>query len=146
MIEVLVTLVIVAIGLLGIAGLQVSALKLGFVAENRSNGVVFVTNILERMRVNTADIGAYAIAFGSTAPTGSSQATVDLADFKAQVATFLPGGDAEITVAQGNATSCDAPIAAKCWDVLVSLRWDEGNVKGGNTGSAQTFLKIASRI
>lgn len=146
MVEVLVTLVVVAIGLLGIAGLQVSALKLGFVAENRSNGVVFATNILDRMRINSADIGAYAIAFGGTAPTGSTQAAIDLADFKTQVAAFLPGGDTEITVAQGDATSCDVPAIAKCWDVLVSLRWNESNVKGGNTGSAQTFLKMASRI
>ena len=146
LIEVLVTLVVVAIGLLGIAGLQVTALKLGFVSENRSNGVVFVNNILDRMRTNSASISSYATAFTSAAPTGSTQPEKDLALFKNQVATFLPGGEAEITVAQGDATSCDAPLVAKCWDVTVALRWNEGNVRGGNSGAAQTFLRIASRI
>lgn len=146
LIEVLVTLVVVAIGLLGIAGLQVTSLKLGLVSENRSNGVVLVNNILDRMRSNSSSMTAYATAFGSAAPTGTSQSEKDIAEFKAQIASFLPGGDAEITVAQGDATSCEAPLVAKCWDVAVALRWNEGNVRGGNSGAAQTFLKISSRI
>ena len=146
LIEVLVTLVVVAIGLLGIAGLQVTALKLGFVSENRSNGVVFVNTILDRMRTNSSSIAAYATLFASAAPTGSTQPEKDLALFKSQVAAFLPGGEAEITVAQGDNASCDAPLVAKCWDVTVALRWNESNVRGGNAGAAQTFLRIASRI
>lgn len=146
LIEILVTLVVVAIGLLGIAGLQFASLKLGLVAENRSNGVIFVNNILDRMRVNTADIAGYAISFGSSTPTGTTQSQKDLADFKSQIATFLPGGDAEITVVLGDATSCDAPATAKCWDVAVALRWDESTVRGGKSGAAQSFLKMSSRI
>jgi len=146
LVEVLVTLVVVALGLLGIAGLQVSALKLGFVAENRSNSVVFVNNIIDRMRANMANATSYATAFGSAAPTGSTQAEKDLADFKANIASTLPDGDAEILVAQSAAADCEAPTIAKCWDVTVSLRWNESNVQGGKTGAAQTFLKISSRL
>ena len=146
LIEVLVTLVVVAIGLLGIAGLQVTSLKLGFVAENRSNGVIFVNNILDRMRANTKNIGSYAMAFGSTAPTGTTQSEKDLAEFKSQISTYLPDGDAEITVAAGDATSCDAPLVANCWDVTVALRWNEANSRGGKSGAAQTFLKMSSRL
>ena len=105
-----------------------------------------MNNILDRMRTNSASISSYATAFTSAAPTGSTQPEKDLALFKNQVATFLPGGEAEITVAQGDVTSCDAPLVAKCWDVTVALRWNEGNVRGGNSGAAQTFLRIASRI
>lgn len=146
LIEVLVTLVVVAIGLLGVAGLQLTSMKLGLVSENRSNGVVLVSNILDRMRTNADSITAYAITFGSTTPTGTTQPEKDIAEFKAQIASVLPDGDAEIIVTQGDVTSCDAPLIAKCWDVAVALRWNEGNVRGGNSGSAQTFLRISSRI
>lgn len=146
LVEVLVTLVVVALGLLGIAGLQVSALKLGFIAENRSNGVLFANNIIDRMRANAANATAYAMSYGTAAPTGTSQAEKDLADFKTQITASLPDGDAEILVAQSAAANCEAPAIAKCWDVTVSLRWNEANVRGGNSGAAQSFLKIASRL
>ncbi|MFO1342831.1 MAG: type IV pilus modification protein PilV [Burkholderiales bacterium] len=146
LVEVLVTLVVVALGLLGIAGLQVSALKLGLVAENRSNSVVYANNIIDRMRANIANAASYVTAFGSAAPTGSTQAEKDLADFKAQIASTLPEGDAEILVAQSAAADCEAPTVAKCWDVTVSLRWNEANVQGGKSGAAQSFLKISSRL
>ena len=146
LLEVLVTLVVVSIGLLGVAGLQVTSIKLGLLAENRSNGVVFVNNILDRMRVNSAAIASYDIAFGAAAPNGTTQAEQDVADFKGQVAAALPEGDVDIRVQQGTAASCDAPAIAKCWDVTVALRWNETNARGGKSGAAQSFLKISSRI
>jgi type IV pilus assembly protein PilV len=146
LIEILVTLVVVAIGLLGIAGLQVASLKLGLVAENRSNAVVYVNNILDKMRANKADISAYVTAFGAASPTGTTQAEKDLAEVKAQIASNLPSGDIAISVLAGTATSCDAPTLANCWDVRVQMRWDESNVKGGKSGAAQKFVDISSRI
>lgn len=146
LIEVLVTLVVVAVGLLGIAGLQVSSIKLGLIAENRSNAVLYVNNILDRMRSNTADIGSYAISFGAAAPTGSTQAEKDLVALKSQIATFLPDGDVEIAVQQGTVTSCDAPLVAKCWDVAIQMRWNETTAKAGKSGAAQKFLEVSSRI
>jgi type IV pilus assembly protein PilV len=146
LIEVLVTMVIVAVGLLGIAGLQLSSLKLGMIAENRSTGVIAVSTLLDRMRSNIGNVGSYAIAYGAAPPTGTTQADVDVANFKTQIAAFLPNGDARVTIAQGDATSCVVPVAAKCWDVRVELRWDESNAKGGQAGATQKFMDISSRL
>jgi type IV pilus assembly protein PilV len=146
LIEVLVTLVVVAIGLLGIAGMQVASIKLGFVAESRSNGVLFVNNMFDKMRANSANIANYAIAFGATAPTGTSQAEKDVAAAKSEIAAALPDGDIDIAVTQGVVGSCDAPTVAKCWDVKIQLRWNESTVKGGNSGSAQKFMEVSTRI
>lgn len=145
LVEVLVTLVVVALGLLGIAGLQVSAVKLAFVSENRSNAVVFVNSLLDQIRANPAGVQAYAVAFGST-PTGSTQADKDLIAFKTQLSTYLPSGDAEVAVSNAAVASCEAGAVAKCSDVVVTLRWSESNIKGGTSGSAQSFMKIAARI
>jgi type IV pilus assembly protein PilV len=146
LVEVLVTLVIVAIGLLGMVGLQVSSIKLGLIAENRSNAVLYVNNILDRMRSNTADINGYAISFGATAPTGSTQAEKDLVALKSQIAAYLPDGDIDIVVQQGTVLSCDAPLVAKCWDVTIQMRWNETTAKAGKSGAAQKFIEVSSRI
>jgi type IV pilus assembly protein PilV len=84
LIEVLVTLVITAFGLLGIAGLQ-SMIHLGTVESyQRAQAVVLLSNLSERMRANGAQAASYvsATAFGkgdspladcSTAATGAAR-------------------------------------------------------------------------
>ena len=146
LVEVLVTMVIVAIGLLGIAGLQLSSLKLGLIAENRSTAVIVVSTLLDRMRSNISNVSSYAIAYGASSPTGTTQADVDVAQFKTQIGAFLPNGDARVTIAQGDVTSCVVPATAKCWDVRVELRWDESNARAGQAGAAQKFMDVSTRL
>jgi type IV pilus assembly protein PilV len=52
LIEVLVTLLIVAIGLLGLAGLQVTGLRSNLSSEARSQASLLANDIIERMRAN----------------------------------------------------------------------------------------------
>jgi type IV pilus assembly protein PilV len=143
LIEVLVTLVIVAIGLLGVAGLQATALKVGYVAETRSSGTVYANNIVDRMRANVAAASAYAIAFGTAATATSTQAEKDLKEWKDSLKN-LPAGDGEITVVQSVAAQCANPAVARCWEVTVSVRWNEANVRGGKV--APTVFATKTRI
>jgi type IV pilus assembly protein PilV len=144
LIEVLVTLVVVAIGLLGVAGLQITALKLGFVAESRSAGVIFVNDIMDRMRANSAGIAGYATNFGTAATAVSTQAEKDLKVWKDGLKT-LADGDGKITVTKGVLGSCDAPTVANCWDVKIEVRWSEANTRGG-TGTTSPRLTVNTRI
>ena len=51
LIEVLVTVIVLSIGLLGLAGLQAVALKFGSASYQRSQATVLIYDIIERMRV-----------------------------------------------------------------------------------------------
>jgi len=52
LIEVLVTVVVVSIGLLGLAGLQISGLRANMSSEARSKATLLASDIIERMRAN----------------------------------------------------------------------------------------------
>jgi len=56
MIEVLVTMIILSIGLLGLAGLQLTGMRSANSASLRTQATVLVTDITERMRANPAAI------------------------------------------------------------------------------------------
>jgi type IV pilus assembly protein PilV len=60
LIEALVTLFVLSVGLLGVAGLQSTGLKAGFTATQRSLAVFHSEEIIERMRSNRAALVAYA--------------------------------------------------------------------------------------
>ncbi|HSP31767.1 MAG TPA: type IV pilus modification protein PilV, partial [Halomonas sp.] len=79
MLEVLVSMIVIAIGLLGYAGLQATSMKNGNTAYLRSQATMLSHDIVERMRVNRAVAltGTYNIAIGSTAG-GSGVAGNDL--------------------------------------------------------------------
>jgi type IV pilus assembly protein PilV len=144
MIEVLVTLVIVAIGLLGVAGLQVSAVKLNYVAESRSAGAVYVFDIIERMRANVANVDKYAVVVGTT-PSGTTRADLDVADWKRVLAT-LPRGDGSIAISPVDVAVCRACTPSSgcvaCLDVTVEVQWDEGNAGGSSTQKFTTKTRL----
>ncbi len=61
LIEVLVTIVVVSIGLLGLAGLQIDGLRANMSSESRSKATLLADDITERMRANPVGVtaGAY---------------------------------------------------------------------------------------
>ncbi len=59
LIEVLVTVVVFAIGLLGIAGIQVQSKRSNFEAIQRSTASLLAHDIVERMRTNAGGLGTY---------------------------------------------------------------------------------------
>ncbi len=140
LIEILVTLVVVAIGLLGVAGAQVAAIKLNRVAETRSSGVMYVSDILERMRANATNASSYVTAFTGTATTDATQAERDLRDWKAAIAR-LPGGQGRIEVVATDASLCELPAVTRCSDVTITLRWTESNVRGGSATPTEFVTK-----
>ncbi len=62
MIETLVSLVIISIGVLGFALLQIESLKATKTATERSKAIHFATDMLERIRANKNAIASYATA------------------------------------------------------------------------------------
>lgn len=70
LIEVLVAMVITLIGLLGLAALQARAMTAEFESYQRTQALVLATDMVERIRMNRAFLGAFKNVSNSTNGTG----------------------------------------------------------------------------
>jgi type IV pilus assembly protein PilV len=97
LIETLVALLVLSIGLLGVAGLQMSSLQNNRGAHMRSQAQVLAYDIADRMRANrnVALAGGYVIGFGGAA-VGSTIEAIDLQNWKQSLGVALPGGDGQV--------------------------------------------------
>jgi type IV pilus assembly protein PilV len=118
LIEVLVTLVVLAIGLLSLAALQLATLRNNNSALTRSEATTLVYDILDRMRANRmpAIQGDYDIVMTADAPAGSDIASRDLRAWLNALSENLPSGDGAIAIVGRQATVT----------VQWSENWDEG--------------------
>lgn len=123
LIEILVTMLIMAVGLLGIAALQFKGLQYNTDAYSRSQINFLAYDITDRIRLNRANAASYVgnYTIPATAPTGCTQSTGadkdnDLACWRLAVYNSLPpGSEANITQASGV--------------IEIELSWtDRGNV------------------
>lgn len=128
LIEVLVALVILSIGLLGLARLQMAGLKYATSAAHRLEAVNQANDILERMRVNytQALAGGYNVGIGES-PQSTGLAQADLEEWKAALAAGLPDGDGTIRV--NNRV------------VTISVQWSEGWDPSLEGGTAMVHLR-----
>jgi type IV pilus assembly protein PilV len=108
LIEVMIALLILAIGLLGVAALQSRGQQYTAAAQVRTHATVLATSFLERARVNRvgAQRGDYAF---SAAPTGTLKncrttscttaelSTFDISQWLQEVENTLPAGRAQAT-------------------------------------------------
>lgn len=130
--EVLIAMLVLAVGLLGVAALQANALKTNQSAYLRTQATFLAYDILDRMRANRAAAldGDYNLAMNDAPPTGaSSLAEEDLEDWIDNfVARLLPDGDASINCT--NAGVC-----------TVVIQWDEA--RAGGTAESDGAVTIA---
>lgn len=100
LIEVLVAVVVLAIGLLGIAAMQRVSLKANRTALHRSYATFYAYDMVDSMRANrpaAVEADAYDINFGGTGSAGTVAGN-DLLAWKAALANDLPEGDGAIAV------------------------------------------------
>jgi len=128
LLEVLISIVIIAFGLLGIVGLQAFALKNNQSASFRLTATTLAGDIVDRMKTNVAgvttgaydhaDAGAYAVGnkVAGCLAAGCSPAELaanDLAEWSEKVAQALPGGRAVVCL-DSTPNDGTAPGAAAC--------------------------------
>ena len=110
MVEVLVALVILAVGLLGLAGMQIRSLSGSHAAYSRTQAAQYAADIVDRMMANrgAATVGTYNIALGATPCDLATVACDDLTEWKDSISGAinitggLPGGDGSIAVDANN--------------------------------------------
>ncbi|MCW8944123.1 MAG: type IV pilus modification protein PilV [Sedimenticola sp.] len=127
LLEVLIALLVISVGLLGMAGLQVAGIKMTNDAYYRSQATWLAYDVYDRMRANldqAANTNNYRISLTDSAPTASNCATTsctaaqmvdyDLAAWKNTLAAKLPQGNGEILY-QDTASGRTYTVAVQ-WD------------------------------
>jgi len=141
LIEVLVAMVLLAVGLLGLAGLQVTSLSNNQSAYNRSQATELAYDLADRMRANVAGRATYA----SIAPTDAAakptclnvascntatMAENDLYEWNLAVTNSLPAGSGTIATIGGNVYT-------------ITITWDDDRDSNAeNNLSFQTSFQL----
>lgn len=144
LIEVAITMLVLATGLLGIAGLQSSSMKTTYLSHQRSVAMTQALDLADRMRTNMVGLRAteYTKPIPTAAPspdcqtlgnacTAAELAATDLFNWQTQNIALLPSGQGSIACTDVNgATLATLEAGSNC---LITLLWD-GN-RDGATGT-----------
>ena len=119
LVEAMVALIVLSVGLLGIAALYVETLRANRTSLYRTQAVNMATDIGDRMRSNRNLLDAYACGSPcDPAAGGNAIAIADLTDWTNQIAAQLPGGTAAVTYTAPTATTPAAYVVGVSWDEL----------------------------
>lgn len=124
LVEVLIALVIMSVGMLGIAGLYVQSLQAGRTSLFRHNAVTLAGDVADRIRANPRGAATYELAgvdnncvAGTTTCTPAQMAQNDVLLWEAQAEDTLPNGGVAIDFTAG------AGVTPPTYQIIVS--WDE---------------------
>lgn len=92
LIEILVTVIVLSIGLLGLAGLQATSLKFNSTAYQRSQATSLAYDIIDRMRANAPSAAQY---IDNVSPRGALT-TQDIQEWSQAITNTLPSGTGSI--------------------------------------------------
>lgn len=133
LLEVLVAMLVLAIGLLGLAGLVTSAMRNNLSASHRTQATWMAYDIIDRIRANRAAMSSYVTAMGTAAtcaaaPSATGTAAVqDIAAWKNQLACVLPAGNGSVSF----------PSAGQA---RVVIRWDDSRgLEDSSNQALKTF-------
>jgi type IV pilus assembly protein PilV len=133
MIEVLVTIIIIAVGVLGAAALQVTTLKNLSSSHSASVAAIVAQDFSERMRANPAAALANDYVH-SAAPTSDTDCVTNPCNVVADLAAYdKETWWAQLTAVLPSGTGQVAPIAVGSNIFLLTVRWDED--RSGSTGT-----------
>ena len=146
LIEVMISLLILAIGLLGMTSLQNEALKFNHAASLDSVAQYLVSDIAERIRANAGN-NNYAISFIESSPAVVVDCAVDACDsdelaiwdinqWRAKVASddYMPNGEGQITFDTLTRT------------FVISIRYDWSQLGGVDVTDGKRTVTITTRI
>lgn len=147
LIEVAIALLVLAVGLLGIAGMQSSSMQITLKSHQRAIAMTQAQDISDRIRANISGLRStdYTNTIPTTAPspdcltisntcTSSELAATDLYNWETQNAALLPSGQGSIACTDIDAsTAATLEAGSTC---LITVRWD--GERSGATGTGCT--------
>lgn len=143
LLEALLTLFILTIGVLGVAGLQMQAMSSGSIAMQRTIVLIKTQELIERMRINQASIGSYAgtgvgangnCNNGVIVCDGPTMAAHDLWMWRNDLLTLLPTlGATPIVVVPGATATAPATIN-------LTVNWTMKTNQQASATQAQSYV------
>jgi type IV pilus assembly protein PilV len=154
MVEVLISLVLIAVAMFGQIGLQMNALKFGKSGALRSQAVFLANELAERMESNkTGTIaGAYIVAPGGVATTAATDcllaacnsnalAQYDIAEWTTRAVAVLPGASWQVDqTTTGNPSTYVIKVS---W---TDRRADQTKTTYSTSGTTETFSLTSTRV
>lgn len=124
MIEVLIAVLILAIGLLGMASLQTTGMQMVTGSLSRSQAVALASDLIERVRANPNNVAAYALPESDAPacdtdyaiPNSGVVAVDDLAEWRNSLGCLLPEARSSIRV-QGRFVTVEVSWAVRTNDL-----------------------------
>lgn len=128
MIEVLIALFVLAIGMLGIAALQATALRNSQSSMERSQATMLSYNLFDAMRADLANARAGNYQFASTCSSGNAP-TLGTPLAQQQVDSWYQDLEANMgDNACAQVTACSSATQA----CTITIQWDDARGKGGS--------------
>ena len=139
LIEVMVSVLILAVGLLGIAAMQSLALRSGQGSLESSQAVMATNSMLEAIRANRVQADSYNM--GKTCATPGVGTTLFDSDKAAWISTLKStiGSGATDTTTCGQITNCDDANATNC---TITVFWDDRRAGGASDRSLSVEAQI----
>ncbi len=125
LIEVLITVLLLATALLAISTLQLRSLQFNNGAYLRSQANILVYDIIDRMRVSELNPSLYNIGYTDSSPTGNTQPNIDVREWRTAMQNIIADAKGQI--------SCDSTRFC-----TISIRWEEKQF-GLETDDQSTF-------
>jgi len=132
LLEVLIAALVLAVGILGAASLQLNAIRYNTSAAYATQASFIAYDMLDRMRANADRVSSYATQVSGCPHTPATPVTIesrDLADFAVAVGCRLPAGSGSIETSGNRAT--------------VTIRWSEARI---SASEAETEFIVTSLI
>ncbi len=147
MIELLVAVLILAIGLLGVAGIQTFSVKATSNSSLRGTALYLANNMLDRMRANSAAVeaGSYdsmtgkaevAACLTTAGCTSTEMANNDKYEWEQLIQNSLPSGTATLSVSSGIYTIT----------VTWTDRVKQGAINGDDAGTDTSTLNLRAKL
>lgn len=133
LIEVLVTLVIISVGLLGVAALQLTTVRNNYDSFVRTQAATLAGDMLDRMRANRGKADQYPVDMGEAVESTDASVISDVERWRTTLAEQLPVGDGAI--AYDDVTRI----------VTITIQWRE-RAESEDPNDRQLQFRTASQI
>lgn len=135
LLEVLIAIVVLSIGLLGLAGLMASSMRNSHSAYQRTQATWLAYDIIDRMRVNRdvaiASTNNYNIPLVTATSSSTGLAGTDVTGWKTALGNALPAGDGSVSV------TIDPVTKARL--VTIIVQWNDSRGTGTPDATEQQF-------
>lgn len=146
LIEVVITVLILATGLLAMGALQTRSLQFNQSAFMRTQANIYAYDITDRIRLNrgskSANVTAYNVDYDADAPTTNARAGEDITAWRNAMKKVLPDAQGKISC-----TAAAAVITTRL--CTISIKWSEASLFGEHSetnSDGQTELIYTSSL